>query len=176
MSKCIILERHSEIEDYRDTIRGSAEKTQMRLAELACDAAPLEFLYRLKFDAVGCDPLDSSRELNFVEQLNQCFTYLATFNAAELLFSNHSRIRTLTLNLGTKSGWDIESEDDGSLVAEVFAAVTPRNNGKLAKGIEKVSGARARHRYVFFMCPGCPPGPFKAAPKGVCVWSLGETL
>ncbi len=178
MSKCIVLGRNSNIEDYRETLRGSAEETHIRLAKLADDTTPLEFLYRLKFEAVGCDPLDASRELNLIEQLNQCFTYFASFNAAELLFANHSRIGTLTLNLGTKSGWDIESGDDGGLVAEVFAAVTPKNNGKLAKDIKKVSGAGAQHRYVLFMCPGYASGPFKAvpAPKGVCVWSLGPAL
>ncbi len=150
----------------------------MRIAELAGEATPLHFLYQLKFDALGCDPLDPSRQLNLIEQLNQCFTYLASFNGAELLFSNHTRIKSLTLNLGTKSGWDIESEDDGGVVAEVFAAVTPQNNDKLTKDIQKVSGSSARHRYVLFMCPDYEAGRYKAqpAPAGVVVWSLGCEL
>lgn len=37
--------------------------------------------------------------------------------------------------------------------AETFAAVTPQNNGKLAKDLLKLSARPERHRYVFFMSP-----------------------
>jgi len=178
MSKHVVLTRDCDIEDYRETLRTSAEETQIRIAELAGNASPLEFLYQLKFDAVGCDPLDSSRQLNLIEQLNQSFTYLASFNGAEFLFSKHPRVESLRLNLGTRSGWDIESADDGGVVAEVFAAVTPKNNDKLANDIEKVARAKSRHRYVLFMSPGHKAGLYKAqpAPAGVVVWSLGCDL
>lgn len=175
MTKQVLLHRGSDIEDFRQRLRTSADETQLRIAELAGDAASFEFLYRLKFEAVGCDPLDAARELNFVEQLNQTFTYLTSFNGAEFLFSRHPKIETLTLNLGAKSGWDIETADDGGLVAEVFAAVTPKNNAKLAKDIKKVASSTSKHRYVLFMSPSLRPGPYKAepAPAGVIVWSLG---
>jgi len=178
MRKHVALTRNSDIEDLRDRLRASAEETQLRLAELAGETLPLEFLYRLKFEAVGCDPLDSSRQLNLIEQLNQTFTYLASLNGAEFIFARHAKAQTLTLNLGTKGGWDIETADDGGIVAEVFAAVTPKNNAKLANDIQKVASASTKHRYVLFMSPANRAGRYKAqpAPAGVVVWSLGCDL
>ena len=138
----------------------------------------MAFLFQLKFQQVGCDPLNQSRQLNLIEQLNQTFTYLASFNGAEFLFSRHPNVQSLTLNLGTSSGSDIETLEDGGIAAEVFAAVTPRNNRKLVNDIEKVSTTEARHRYVLFMSPEHEAGPYHGVPKaaGVVVWSLGCPL
>ena len=63
---------------------------------------------------------------------------LASFNGAEFLFNRHPEIQELTLHLGTAAGSDIETIEDGGIAAEVFAAVTPQNNHKLANDIEKV--------------------------------------
>lgn len=168
----------SDIGEHLEVLRTSAEQTQIRLAELAGTEGPLEFLYQLKFNAIGCDPLSRSRELNVIEQVNQTFTYLASFNGAEFLFSRHPKVQRLTLNLGTAAGSDIETPQRGGIAAEVFAAVTPRNNGKLTKDIKKVSGAKAKHRYVLFMSPECQAGPYPVTsnPSGVIVWSLGCAL
>ena len=138
----------------------------------------MAFLYQLKFQAVGCDPLDLSRQLNLIEQLNQTFTYLASFNGATFLFERHPKVQSLSLNLGTSSGFDIQSPEGGGIAAEVFAAVTPQNNRKLAKDIEKVSASDAKYRYVLFMSPEHEAGPYRGAPKvtGVTVWSLGCSL
>jgi hypothetical protein len=57
------------------------------------------------------------------------------------------------MNLGTTAGTDVESAD-GRIAAEVFAAVSPSNNGKLQKDISKVNSTAAEHRYVFFYSPG----------------------
>lgn len=168
----------SDIEDHLEALRLSAEQTQIELAELAGTEDPLEFLYQLKFRAIGCDPLSPSRELNVIEQLNPTFTYLAFFNGAEFIFSRHPKVQRLTLNLGTLAGSDIETSEGGGIAAEVFAAVRPRNNGKLTKDIKKVSGVKAKHRYVLFMSPECEAGPYPVAsnPAGVIVWSLGCAL
>lgn len=178
MSKHLVMDRDFDIQGRRDTLRAAAAETQLRIAELAGDSSPMEFIRQLKFDALGCDPLDPSRRLNLVEQLNQSFTYLASFNAAEVLFSKHPRVKSLTLSLGTRAGWDIESTDNGGLVAEVFAAETPKNNQKLANDNAKVAGSRVKHRYVLFMCPGCDAGLYRSQrdPTGVVVWSLGCEL
>lgn len=178
MSKIVALNRDSDIEGYRETLRASAEISQLRIAELASSATSLEFLYQLKFEAVGCDPLDPSRQLNLIEQLNQTFTYLASFNGAEFLFSRHPNVKTLTLNLGTKAGWDIETTDDGGVIAEVSATVAPKNNSKLTKDIKKVASAKSKHRYVLFMSPLHTAGlhSFGYVPAGVVVWSLGSDL
>ena len=84
----------------------------------------------------------------------------------------------MTLNHGTRSGGDIETAEIGGLVAEVFAAVHPKNNRKLDKDIERVGAANAEYRYMFFMCPGYSPGPYTGNEKilGVEVISLGCEL
>jgi len=132
----------------------------------------------MKFEEIGCDPLDTSRKLNLIEQVNQTFTYMASLKAAEYLLNHHPELKSLTLNLGTRSGWDIEADETGGLVAEVFAAVHPGNNRKLDKDIQKVAAAEAEYRYVFFMCPGFDPGLYHGKPTapGVEVVSLGCEL
>lgn len=132
----------------------------------------------MKFEPLGHDPLDGSRRLNLIEQLNQTFTYLAALRAAEKLFQLHPEAASFVLNLGNVSGWDIESPDDGGIVAEVFAAVTPTNNQKLTADVKKLLSAHHTHRYVFYMCPGIPPGPVqhKLAGEHIRVWSLGDSV
>ena len=178
MTKQIVLTRDSDIEDYRERLRASAEQTQIQIAEIAGSESPLEFLFKLKFHPLGCDPFNPSRQLNLIEQLNQTFTYLASLNGAEFLFARHPKVQRLTLNLGTSAGWDIETLENDGVVAEVFAAVTPRNNRKLENDIEKVSAAQAKHRYVLFMSPEHDAGPYQGVLKaaGVIVWSLGCAL
>lgn len=177
MSKRLSITR-SDVEGYRESLLASAEKTQMQIAELAGSEEPIAFLFQLKFQAVGCDPLNLSRELNLIEQLNQTFTYLASFNGAEFLFERHPKVQCLSLNLGTAPGFDIQTPEGGGIAAEVFAAVTPQNNRKLANDIEKVSAADAKYRYVLFMSPEHEAGPYRSTPKvtGVTVWSLGCSL
>lgn len=174
MSKRLSITR-SDIEGYRESLLAAAEQTQIQIAELADSEEPMAFLFQLKFQAVGCDPLDISRQLNLIEQLNQTFTYLASFNGAEFLFERHPKVQSLSLNLGTSSGFDIQTHEGGGIAAEVFAAVTPQNNRKLANDIEKVFAADAKYRYVLFMSPEHEAGPYRGTPKvtGVTVWSLG---
>lgn len=87
-------------------------------------------------------------------------------------------MKRLILNLGTSSGSDIESAECGGIAAEIFAAVTPRNNGKLVADVEKVSLSSATNRYVLFMSPTHEAGPYmgKLKAPGVTVWSLGCSL
>jgi hypothetical protein len=129
----------------------------------------------MKFEKIGFDPLNPARRLNLIEQLNQIFTYAASFRAASYLYQELRELTSLTLNLGTDAGWDIESSENGGLVAEVFAAVDPRNNRKLEKDIKKVASAKVAFRFVFFMCPGFPAGP-QEIEAGVKVVSLGCDL
>lgn len=107
---------------------------------------------KMKFGGIGFDPLDSKRELNIVEQVNQSFTYLSSFYALEMPFTEYPKLAPFRLNLGTASGSDIESEC-GELAAEVFAAVAPTNNQQLRKDINKVLEINAKLKFVFFICP-----------------------
>jgi hypothetical protein len=176
MNKKITLHKSEDIESYMEDLHSSAEEAQMKLAEISEYASPLEFLYRIKFEGIGCDPFNSQRALNLIEQVNQTFTYLATLKAAKMLFTWHSGLASLNLNLGTQSGTDIESDYDGGISAEVFAAVTPTSNEKLKKDIKKVSRSQAGHKYVFFICPNCDEGQYIKckAPEGITIWSLGN--
>jgi hypothetical protein len=114
----------------------------------------------MKFNQIGYDPLDSSIKLNLIEQLNQTFTYMASFLAAKYIFEHHKSVGKIHLNLGTESGSDLESSD-GSIVGEVFATTNIQNNGKLMKDIERVKAVQqAKHRYVFFIAPEIAEGPY----------------
>jgi len=177
MGKRLLITR-SDVEGFRESLLASAKQTQIRIAKLAGSEETMEFLFQLKFQAVGCDPLDQSRQLNLIEQLNQTFTYLASFAGADFLFARHPKVQRLSLNLGTSSGFDIQTPESCGIAAEVFAAVTPQNNRKLANDIEKVSVADAKYRYVLFMSPEHEAGPYRDTPKviGVTVWSLGRSL
>ena len=106
------------------------------------------------------------------EQINQSFTYLASFYALEILFTEYPELAPFRLNLGTAPGSDIESEC-GELAAEVFAAVAPTSNQKLKKDINKVIKMDARLKFVFFMCPNFELGrQAKLERDSVIVWAL----
>lgn len=135
------------------TITSSATAAVESIRDLLQRRKPLAALEALKFTQVGRDPLDPDRALNLVEQLNQTFTYLVSIRAVEYLFRKHPEAGPYRVNLGTQAGSDVESLD-GSVAAEVFAAVHPASNRKLAKDVAKVAATAARHRYVFFHCPG----------------------
>jgi hypothetical protein len=108
-----------------------------------------------------------------IEQLNQTFTYLASAQASLLPLRLHPELAPFKLNLGTTSGWDIESTPRGELAAEVFAAVNTSNNRKLAKERARISAASERLKHVFFMCPGYEESRQpRLEIEGVRVWAL----
>jgi hypothetical protein len=171
--KQIILKNLEQVDEHIELIRHSADEAKIRLMEISEQDDDIGFLERIKFDQIGFDPLDASRRLNLIEQVNQTFTYLASLRAAKVLFASHAGIESFKLNLGTSSGQDIESSD-GEIVAEVFSATKPGSNDKLNKDIKRLKTLSARFKYVFFMCPGIPEGIFRYRnEKEVIIWSLG---
>lgn len=159
-------------------VAASAKKSLQQLQHLSSGADALKALWQMKVTPAGCDPLDADSPLNLIEQLNQTFTYIASSRAAKVLFNEHPGAAPFTLNLGTAAGFDIESKTNGGVAAEVFAAVNTSNNRKLAKDLKKVAKSTAKHKYVFFMCPGYPEGRQKNLERepGVRVWSVGGEL
>nr|MDP9179987.1 hypothetical protein [Gemmatimonadota bacterium] len=141
-----------ELSQLEKNIAASAAATAETLSRQLQEASDLSALARLKFDQAGCDPLDLNRALNFVEQLNQSFTYLASIEGAKWLLEHHPEHTPYHLNLGTASGPDIVSAD-GEVAAETFAATHPDSNDKLRKDLEKVRAIPAKHRYVFYLSP-----------------------
>lgn len=146
----------AELAHLEQLLALSAETTRQALSRLIQERTALEVLASLKFGRAGRDPLDDSRELNLVEQLNQTFTYLASFRAARWLLKQHPKHAPFALNLGTSPGTDIESTDH-EVAAETFAATHPQSNQKLQKDIEKVGRSRARYKYVFYLSPAFAP-------------------
>ena len=69
---------------------------------------------------------------------------------------------------------DIMSEAPGYLGAESFAAVNPRNNGKLPADLTKLARRAERHRYVFSMSPMFPGSQHlpQFERDGIEVWSV----
>jgi len=171
--KRIQLHHPEEIQQYEAQLHASAEQARVRLAEIVRSADGFGLLGRIKFEPIGCDPLDPQRPLNLIEQVNQTCTYLVSLQAVRRLFELHPGAAGFRLNLGTAPGTDIESLD-GTIAAEVFAATSPKSNRKLQRDLQKVRAVQAAHRYVFFSCPGIPEGSYDVEGAGnVLVWSLG---
>ena len=151
-----IIIKREQLKDLIVKLETSAEVAMLSIANLAAENDALSFLYECKFHANGFNPLESTVPMNFIEQINQTFTYLASFRGAEYIFRKHLNVKHLLLNLGTSSGFDIESHDSGEIVAEVFASVDPSNNQKLKKDTNRVAKSKAQFKYVFFIAPQHP--------------------
>ena len=174
-NKVVQLTSGDESLKYLAQLRDSAARARDNLRKLADEENPMGFLYQIKFNPVGCDPLAADKPLNLIEQVNQIFTYYASFKAAALLFEWHDDLRQLTLHLGTASGTDIESGDCGGIVAEVFATTNPSNNGKLINEKEKIMRKTAKHKYVFYMSPKHGKGRREES-QDLVVYSLGGEM
>lgn len=119
----------------------------------------LSMLWALKAGSSGLDPIDITRPLNFIEQLNQSFTYLATARAAKWLLEHHPEHGPFSVNLGTSSGPDIACKADPKrLHGEVFAAANVTNNRKLTRDIAYLKKFGASMQYAFFMAPAHEDG------------------
>jgi hypothetical protein len=116
---------------------------------------PIEVLSLFKFTELGYDPLVHGRRLNFIEQVNQSFTVLASLKAAHHLFAT-TDAASIKMNLGPHKGFDLEVSDGSASVfgvAEVFAAVSPNNNSKLKKDVDRVRASSLPLRRVYFLAP-----------------------
>ena len=142
-----------EVKILFTSLKTAAEAAQSAVRTLVSTSSALEVLEAIKFQRIGRDPLDTNRELNLIEQVNQTFTCLVTVRALEYLFWAHPESAPFRINPATAPGSDICSED-GAIAAECFAATHPGSNQKLKKDTAKVRDTTAVHRYVFFYCPG----------------------
>lgn len=164
----------AEIEAALAKIEDNAAHARAALRELPAD--PVQALARLKFDPVGCHPLER-RPLNIVEQVNQTFSYLVALKAAWLLLEWHHEAEGLRLAPGAHAPvgtLDVESLAPGLVGAETFAAVRPENNRKLTGDLVKMAARPERFWYVFFMSPLFPRTERQAKWErdGVQVWSV----
>ncbi|HDF8527454.1 TPA: hypothetical protein PEP05_000797 [Vibrio parahaemolyticus] len=172
MKKSFYVYDLSEVKKLERKIMLSIEKAGRQVAEVIETEGAGSLFYKIKFGGIGADPLSTDRDLNLIEQVNQSFTYLATLRSLEILFDSYGNYAPFKVNLGTTAGLDIESLG-GLVAAEVFAAVSPNNNRKLAKDIEKVAGSNAKHKFVFMLCPEFKEGRLSDLDKrGVQVWGV----
>ena len=134
-------------------VRASAARTQAWIAAHRGD--PLDLLRQLKFHEVGFHPVED-RQLNFIEQLNQTWTYAVALEAARKLLELHPEAGGFNVAPGAHMSipLDIMSIEPGLVGAETFAVTKPGSNNKLNKDLAKLSGRPEHHRYVFFSAPG----------------------
>lgn len=136
---------------------------------------PLDWMYRMKFLPIGRHPI-GGHALNAVEQINQTWSWIAALKAVELLLPMHPNAGGYALapDARMSQALDIMSVEPGLVGAEVFAAVHPRNNRKLAKDLSKLVLRSEQHRYVFFLSPAFPVAGRQPQLEsdGVQVWAL----
>ena len=168
MLKSFTVNNIEELEELEQKLYESMDKTLSQISSEITSNCSQALFPKMKFGGVGFDPLNSNRALNIIEQINQSFTYLASFYALEVLFAGYPELAPFRLNLGTAPGSDIESEC-GSLSAEV----APTSNQKLKKDINKVLETNTKLKFVFFICPNFELGRQPQLERdNVIVWAL----
>ncbi len=151
------IQSPADLDRLEELVLASASVAMRSLGEMS-DRPPIDALAAATFAQIGRDPLDPSRPLNLIEQINQTFTYLASIGGARWLLHRHPECAPLTLNLGTQAGFDIQSRC-GQFVAETFAATDPKSNKKLKKDLSRLETSDAPHRFLFYLSPVTHRGP-----------------
>lgn len=173
MASALIVSCPEEADELMSLVRASAARAREWISAQSGD--PLDMLRRIKFEPVGFHPIED-RALNFIEQINQTWTFAVAIAAGRQLLKLHPNVGGFRLAPGAHASLelDIMSVEPGEVGAETFAAVTPRNNGKLAADLAKLAGRPERHRYVFFMSPLFPGNTRwpQFEKDGVEVWSI----
>jgi hypothetical protein len=172
----LIVRNVEDVERHLGIIKQSAARTCDLL--VASKDVPLNLLWRMKFEPMGRHPIED-RALNLVEQINQTWTFVAALEAARKLLKLHEN-EEFHLAPGAHAAldFDIVSTKAGQICicAEVFAAVRPQSNNKLANDLAKLERhPRILHRYVFFMSPCYPrmERQLEFERPGIQVWSIG---
>ncbi len=152
----ISIRSHADLEQHLDAVRAATGKA---IAAIGRAGTPEEALKKIKFETLGFHPI-AGHALNFIEQVNQTFTYLVALRATAWLLDRHPDAGGFQLAPGAsaKLPLDIMSVEPGMVGAETFAAVHPKSNDKLAKDMQKLRSFPHRFRYAFFYSPGFVPG------------------
>jgi hypothetical protein len=148
----LIVRCIADADSLMGKIRTAASSVRSWIANQGGD--PLDILRRMKFEPVGFHPIHG-HALNIVEQINQTWTYCVALAAARQLLLLHPDVGEFRLAPGAHAcqALDIMSVAEGCVGAETFAAVTPRNYGKLAADLDKLAMRPEQHRYVFSCRP-----------------------
>ena len=148
----MLITSHQQVQELRAQIIQSIEVA--RAAVASPEQSPLPWLTELRFGKLGIHPL-SSHPLNFIEQINQTFSYLVTISGVGLLLDRHPEANGFLIAPGAHASLplDIMSQEPGLVGAECFAAVELTNNNKLNRDMAKLRDRSERYRYVFFSSP-----------------------
>lgn len=148
MSKVRTISSIDDAISLRNEIIKSAEIAKSNILAAASNTSAINLMYNLKFKETGFEPL-SNKPINLIEQLNQMFTYLVSIEGVVHLIKTYPQM-SFTLNLGTASGYDIESTDK-SIIAETFSSTSPKSNDKLKKDVVRLAANNtALHKYIFY--------------------------
>lgn len=169
----LTVNSYSDIETATERVIDAARRAALWLRSETLD--PMTLLYRAKFTQVGFHPFDH-RPLNLVEQINQTWSLVTALQAARLLLDRHPDAGGYVLAPGAHASQplDVMSVNPGLVGAEIFAAVAPGNNRKLAKDLARLQSRSDIYRYAIFMSPKHPHTERLSLYErdGVQVWSV----
>ena len=152
----LTISSHADLDAHLAAVE---ESTTKAIAAIAAAGMPVQTLRRMKFEQIGFHPIEG-HPLNFIEQINQTFTYLVALRATAWLLQRHPDAGGFQLAPGANAALplDIMSVVPNLVGAETFAAVHPNNNRKLAGDLQKLKDFPHRFRYAFFYAPGFSHG------------------
>ncbi|MBU3174891.1 hypothetical protein KPL47_00755 [Clostridium estertheticum] len=140
--------KFSNIEQVNELKERILNGTNTSVENILSEEQGIKLLGKMKFEQSGYDVL-LNKKTNFIEQINQTFTYLVCLAATEKLLLLYPE-QAFIVNFGVMPGHDVISEDE-SIICECFAATTPNSNGKLEKDVKKVyENKNAIKKYVIF--------------------------
>lgn len=151
-----VIRSKSDLRELRQKVEQAALALQQRMKNIM-NASGLKLIQDLNLGEFGYNPCRPGQSMNLVEQINQSATLLVACAAVERLMRKHPSRQGYVISSPTGPGYDIWAAD-ASVVAEVFAATSPRSNRKLKNDLEAVRKDKEpfrhhppEHRYVFFV-------------------------
>lgn len=144
----LICSGFSAIESNLRRIKTKLEASREKLLSLINKDA-FDIFYSIKFEKIGLDPLGSGfKSENLIEQINQTFTSIVTFLGIRYLMNIYGE-QIYFLNVQTSGGFDMHNKDR-TIIAEVFASVSSKNNKKLKTEIAKLLNEDSPAKYIFY--------------------------
>lgn len=132
MKKHFTCDSVIDIIELRKSIVSQIDNSVTKIKSMMLNQSPIDVMRKIKFQKLINDTI-FDEQLNFIEYINQTFTYLVCLYAGEKILHDFPNTK-ITINFGTQSGYDIASTD-GLVVCECFAATTVKSNDKLKKDI-----------------------------------------
>lgn len=148
MKKQFTFDSIVEIDDVRKAILIQMVNSHEKIKAVFLNETPVNSFRCIKFHQLISDTL-FDEQLNFIEYINQTFTYLVCLYAAEKILVEFPE-KKVTINFGTQPGYDVASTD-GEVVCECFATASVKNNEKLKKDAARLhANTIAKYKKVVF--------------------------